>query len=329
MPDPEQPRKLLPAKLYDKLFSGNHNPTAVLSEWLTMAQEPKANKALKQAVDDLEQLATTISWRDLISPITLRPVSDENYPPHIHYLVRTGERRWWAHVWLILHDRLIGDEAKSPETVRALVEEGDANIRADQWVENQARTDFSVVENASGIDAVRAEMSLGKPKLVKWSVVENRLGISPNYRLRVMGVFKLSDEVRGLIAEHSLAERAIRPLVDKLNKQPELQLIALQKLLEWREKGEDSGNTRLTKYIEQLFKPQATPSTAVVAHTRGTGPTNWVTQFEQSVSKVIHSLDKQGVPEASSMLASNDNSLQAVRALRDRLNEILEDASDA
>ena len=327
MPDPEQPRRLLPLYLYDKLFHGEQSPTNILAEWLALAKKERASRAIKQAVADLEQLAATISWRDLISPITIRSVDGGGYPAHVRYLIRTGERRWWAHIWLILHNQTIGEEQESPETIRAIIEEGDATIRADQWVENQARTDFSVVENASGLESVRAEMSRGKPKLAPWRDVDAKLGISMNYRLRIIGVMKLTDEVRGLIAEHGLTERAVRPLVDKLTKHPQLQLIALEKLLDWRENGEDSGNTRLTKYIESLLKTgKNNPSTA--SHTRQTDSLAWIDRFEKSVTRVLTSLDNQELPEIGLMLANKDYSLQTVRDLRDRLNEILTESDN-
>ncbi|MCA9979404.1 MAG: hypothetical protein KDD89_01165 [Anaerolineales bacterium] len=330
MPDPEQPRRLLTKSLYTKLYAGEQSPTNILAEWLAQAQSPNASQAHKQAVADLEQLATTIGWRDLISPITLRPVESDDFPAHVRYLIRTGERRWWSHVWLLLHNQTIGEEETSPETVRAIIEEGGAHVRADQWIENQARTDLSVVENALGLEAVRAEMSRGKGKLVPWREVEERLGISNNYRLRIINVLKLNDEVVGLISQEGLPERAIRPLVDKLAKYPDYQLPALMKLLSWRADGEDSSNRRLTAYIEQYLLPQedtaVLPTAKPTAVNKQSSPTEWVTKLEKSVSRILNTLDKvadEEWAEVGLVLAHNANSRQAVADLRDKLDNLL------
>lgn len=337
MPDPKQPRKLLPPNLYEKLFSGEQSPPSVLADWLAQAKSGQTNQATQQAVADLVQLATTISWRDLISPVTLRSVDEaHDFPSHVRYLIRTGERRWWAHVWLILHNETIGSDAASPETIRAIIEEGDANVRADQWIENQARTDLSVVENALGLEAVRAEMSREKPKLVPWREVEGRLGISNNYRLRIINVLKLTDEVVGLIAQHDLPERAVRPLVDKLSKYPEYQLPALMKLLEWRGNGEDSSNRRLNAYIEGYLLPQeqGQEGNTAVSNKKPTPPsqTEWVAKFGKSVHRVLRSINKveeQALPEVGLILANDQDSLKAVVDLRDQLNRLLAQAEGA
>ncbi len=334
MPDPKQPRKLLSPNLYNKLFSGEQSPPSILAEWLAQGKSSQASQAHKQAVADLEQLATTISWRDLISPVTLRSVEDDSFPAHVRYLIRTGERRWWAHLWLILHNETIGADAASPETIRAIIEEGDANVRADQWIENQARTDLSVVENALGLEAVRAEMSRDNPKLVPWRDVEDRLGISNNYRLRIINVLKLTDEVIGLIAQHDLPERAVRPLVDKLSKYPEYQLPALMKLVEWRGNGEDSSNGRLNQYIEKQLLPPETGQggNTAVSKPQRTSPSNteWVAKFGKSVHRVLRSIEKmdeKALPEVGLILANNQESLEAVTALRDRLNQLIAEAN--
>jgi ParB/RepB/Spo0J family partition protein len=325
MPDPDQPRRLLPPALYEDLFSGRKEPAQVLAEWLEAGRKPKANPALRQTIADLEQLATTIAWRDLISPITLRPLETDDFPRHVRFLIRTGERRWWAHVWLMLNEQTIGAEEESPQTIRALIEEGDANIRADQWIENQARTDFSVVENALGLEAVRAEMSRGKPKLVPWREVEARLGVSNNYRLRIINVLRLNDEVVGLISQYGLTERSVRPLVDKLAKHPEYQLPALMKLLEWRTNGEDSSNRRLSDYIDSLLtRQEAKPKPTAVA---SRSQTAWVATFGKTVNKALNSLSKvddETWPEIGVILANDSSSLQAITDLRDRLDALIE-----
>lgn len=326
MPDPQQPRRLLPKPLYDKLFAGEATPQAILQEWLALANQPNANPAVVQAIADLEQLATTIAWRDLISPITIRKVQDEAVPAEVQYLIRTGERRWWSHVWLLLKGQTIAEQ-QSPETIRAIVETGDEYVRADQWIENQARTDLSVVEIARGLEAVRAEMSQGKSKKVAWKEVEERLGISNNYRLRVMNILKLQHEVVGLIAEYALSERAVRPLVDRLLDYPALQLPTLLKLLEWRANNENSSNERLLAYIEGLLPAAKTAEEPPAGGLTkaNLAETKWLDTFGRSVNRILDVVDNKGrLLQLSQYLAQDPKSLAAIKELRQQLDEIIQ-----
>jgi hypothetical protein len=129
-------------------------------------------------------------------------------------------------------------------------------------------------------------------------------------------------------------------LVDKLAGLPEYQLPALLKLLEWRTNGEDSSNGRLTAYIERELlprtlvvpevaeRPAAQAGQAKARATVTFSQTEWVSKFGQSVGRVLRvvdeaTLDEQRLAEVGVVLANDQESLQAMVALRDRLNRLL------
>ena len=174
----------------------------------------------------------------------------------------TGERRYWSHVLLSIEGRTIkeGTEVAEPGQIKAVIVQAGVSVRAHQLIENLMREDINAVEKARGLWALRYELSgvnhgsplasaaepsivnHGSPaqsnselKLVPWSQVEEALDISKRYRIFITGVLDLSPQAQTLVAEHHLSERVIRPIVQKLKTQPDLQVQALQQLIRWRE----------------------------------------------------------------------------------------------
>jgi hypothetical protein len=84
-------------------------------------------------------------------------------------------------------------------------------------------------------------MNYSSLQLVPWSQVETTLGISKRYRIYVISVLNLSEAAQALVAANNLAEMTIRPITQKLKDKPELQLKALQKVVEWQTGEEEEG----------------------------------------------------------------------------------------
>lgn len=264
LPDPHQPRDLLPDALYQRLFAGEP-PTTIMQAWLTQTKEPSASPAQKRALEALEQLAATIEQHDLIQPIAICEAKnlDIPIPGGVTALIIAGERRWWAHVWLYLKNRKIkGREATHIKTITLSL---DNNIRALQLIENVMREGLTAIERANGLVSLRQEMSKGQEQMVSWVAVERELGIDRAYRWRIEQVLTLCEEAKNLVRWHGLSEKAIRPVTTskELQNRPDLQVRALQQLVRWQEANEEAGNGRLAQYVAQLLRPTApTPNTS-------------------------------------------------------------------
>lgn len=244
-PDPDQPRRLLPGNLQARLSEPTqYEPLVAMADWLAQAA-PNDSR-----LQELRQLADSIARHGLINPITVRPTPTTS-TSSTDYLIITGERRYWAHVLLALEERQIQvGEQRDPHHIAALLAPEGISIRAHQLIENINREDINAVEKAYGLVALRRELSevnLGSPdgKLVPWTAVSDTLGISKRYRIYLTAVLDLCDEAQAIIAAHSLAEKTVRPIAQKLKERPELQLEALQQIVAWqRENDADEGAER-------------------------------------------------------------------------------------
>lgn len=289
LPDPGQPRRLLPDDLLSAVIQGSLAPVAAIEEWLRRAESDTAETALRQNVRELKRLADSIARHGLISPISVRfPASDEAIPPGITYFIVTGERRFWAHVYLLSQDRQIqaGQTVASPAEIKITLAPPGISIRAYQLIENLLREDLNAIERAQGMWALRYELSgvnyssppsnqpeteedsslpspesevnYSSPQLVPWARVEEALGISKRYRIFVTSVLNLSEAAQALVAGHNLAEMTIRPITQKLKNKPDLQVKALEQLIEWQnsEEEESPGQpivTSIKEFVDKLL----------------------------------------------------------------------------
>jgi len=299
-PDPEQPRRLLPANLQSALAEqGKYDPVIIMKSWL--AQAPKGDAKL----GDLRKLADSISRHGLINPISVRPL-DPPLSDGTQYLIITGERRYWAHVLLAAEGRQIqiGEQA-DPGQVQALLAPDGISIRAHQLIENIVREDINAVEKAHGMVALRYELSgvnpgsppspakeLSTSELISWTEVSNALDISKRYRIYVTSVLDLSDDAQAIVTEYNLAEKTIRPIVQKLKKYPTLQVEALQQLVGWqRENDSEEGvdravnNKSVTALVNRLLvrenRPMSQPRIQTAPNTQ---------IFSSNVSRTIRFL---------------------------------------
>lgn len=305
LPDSGQPRRLLSSHLTEAMYQGTLSQSEALQEWLQQAESEAAEPAARQNIRELKRLADSIEQHGLISPISVRhPLPDETMPLGIAYLIVTGERRYWAHVYLLNQGRQIraGQQMSSPSEIKITLAPAGITIRAHQLIENLLREDLNAVERARGMWALRYELSgvnysspppasgetdeeiinegslsspallpptevnYSSPQLVPWARVEEALGISKRYRIFVTSVLQLSEAAQALVASHNLAEMTIRPITQKLKGKPELQLKALQQLIEWQTSEEDEGPgqsvvTSVKEFVDQLLVDELIQST--------------------------------------------------------------------
>lgn len=353
LPDPGQPRRLLPNALDEKLHRGELSPAQALRAWMEAAEAPDAAPSLVQNVEALRQLASSIERQGLINPITIRPLAEgEDAPGEATsgdeaYLIVTGERRWWAHVLLAMEDRPVreGEEALAPDRIKATVVAPGVAIRAHQLVENLMREDITLLEKARGMVALKEELTALKQDVAHgqqsgrqtatWSEVEDVLSISRSYRVRTLKVLSLGQEAQELVARHNLTERAIRPVAEKLEEYPDLQVVALEQLIQWQqesETGEGEGRRvtpSMARFVEQLLKqvkePARTPPKA-----RERAPADRVQQLRKRVRstlRFVRKLDEGSVEEIGRALRHNPDYADVVddlRVLRQQIDAILD-----
>lgn len=292
LPDPGQPRRLLPADLAKDVSAGTISPRDALQVWLNRAESDTAETALRRNMRELKRLAASIAQHGLISPISVRsPRPEEFIPPGVTYFIVTGERRYWAHIYLLNEGLQIqaGQSITSPEYIKLTIAPDGISVRAYQLIENLLREDLNAIERAQGLWALRYELSVNysspsaalpesdedsptlpaaagvnysSPQLVPWARVEEALGISKRYRIFMTSVLRLSDAAQALVAAHNLAEATIRPITQKLKDKPDLQLQALQQLINWQTAEEDEGPgqslvTSIKEFVDELLANEA------------------------------------------------------------------------
>lgn len=314
-PDPGQPRRLLPPGLYERLFAGEE-PARVLADWLAQAQKlakQSPGDLSLQKVGKLRQLADTIEQHGLINAITIQ---ENSTAPGADYLIITGERRWWAHVLLNLEGRMVKTQAADEIAAKVVPAEA---VRALQLIENMARDDLTAWERATGIQALREE--LGGTE-ASWTVIDKMLGIGRQYRSRIMRVLRLSKEAQTLVRDYGLAEKTIRPVTDKLLERPDLQVAALQQLINWQLASEESGHDRLDGYVERLLARTQNEPAAMVAF----DPNRWTSSFGrrvQNVLSLVAELNDHDVTAMSRVLAEDEDTRQALGKLREHIDWLL------
>lgn len=364
-PDPGQPRQLLPSSLSQALAAGQLTPAEALQGWMSQGNETDP-EALPKPMRELRRLADSIAQHGLINPITVRQAhSDEALPAGVDYVVVTGERRYWSHVLLSAEGRAIreGSEVSIPDQIKAVVVQTGISVRAHQLIENLMREDINAIEKARGLWALRYELSgvnRGSPipgetesngvnhgspavsnhasNLVPWNQVEEALRISKRYRIFVTGVLNLSPEAQNLVAEHSLSERIIRPIVQKLKGWPDLQVEALHKLIQWREVQDSEDEPRqplmdsTEALVAELLNRTATENTPLPGRKplpparRPLGADQFRTKV-QAALRFLNKLEEPDLIDLTQDLATTTRYgevVEELRDLRERIDTILE-----
>ena len=268
LPDPHQPRRLLPDDLAEAVAANTLSRIEALKAWMQRTEADTATPTLRYNIRELKRLADSIERHGLISPISVRkPRPDEIVPPGTEYLIVTGERRYWACVYLVSEGKQIqeGEIISDPAQIKVTIAASGITVRAHQLIENLLREDINAIERAQGMWALRYELSgvnysspsgddeadeagvnYSSLQLVPWARVEETLGISKRYRIFVTSVLRLCQEAQEMVETHRLAEMTIRPIVQKLKDKPDLQVKALKQLVAWQaenEAGEGPGRS--------------------------------------------------------------------------------------
>jgi len=231
LPDPIQARRVLPTQLRKRFFAGELDPVETLEAWQRLA----ADDELEAAVLDTQvvRLAKSLQAQEQINPITISQAGTEETE---RYLIETGERRWWAHWWLV---GMEGDTRF--EMVQAVVVKQASPWR--QAAENLQGEPLSAVQEAcqvarllllkAGIEPTYSIEWVGPSVSVEledtgygfyrqalehraprgaWAEIEQATGKGTRYCQYLLGLLRLDDAVLELADRAGLNEGQLRPL---------------------------------------------------------------------------------------------------------------------
>ena len=217
LPDPYQPRPLLPPDLKARFFAGELDCFAVARLWL---QRAEADPVEAQRLQALLHMGESFSEHGQIKPVTGRWDAETR-----KFILETGERRFWAAVL-----RAVAQELPEEPRLEALVVEQPS--RARQVLENITAEPPSAVMRAREIAALILERLGVFPepgeddfayyrRVLQYRrlpsdvlrEVERLLGISRRYIRYHLQLLQLPDDLLLLADRYRLTEGALREVL--------------------------------------------------------------------------------------------------------------------
>jgi hypothetical protein len=229
-PDPLQARRILPPAVRAGFVTGQLDPPGALAAWRALGEDDAEEAELLQ--NQIVSLAISIREQELVNPITVCPDGRGGY------VLETGERRWWAHWWLVTVEHEPAFESirtqvvvqPSPER-QAAENLQDSALTAVQEACQIARLLLHltgqdadhVVAISEGGDApeawigyepFRVALELERGKVYgKWPVIAQVMGRGERQLLRQLAILKLADQALAVADRGGLTEGQLRPLV--------------------------------------------------------------------------------------------------------------------
>lgn len=199
-------------------------------------------------------------------------------------------------------------------------------------------------EDNSSPPSSETEVNYSSPQLVPWARVEEALGISKRYRIFVTSVLNLSEDAQSLVAGYNLAEMTIRPITQKLKNKPDLQLKALEQLIEWQNSEEEESPGQpivasIKEFVDKLLIDELvqteiqTPEPAAPKRSRSVSSAP-VIRFRDKVRETLdflNRLKKTDRVELARALQRGDYAdvMIDLRILREQIDAILSTASES
>jgi hypothetical protein len=233
-PDPLQARRVLPAAVRAGFVTGQLDPPGALAAWRALAEDDAREAQLLQTL--IVNLAVSIREQELVNPITVCSDGPSRY------LIETGERRWWAHWWLVSVEKRPGYEQIQAQIVTAASPERqaaenlqDSPLTAVQEACQIARlllhqtgrdADHVVAMLARGRGADRGGILVGyapyrvaldlqrKDVYGKWAAIAQIMGRGERQLQRQLALLKLTDGALELADRGGLTEGQLRALVE-------------------------------------------------------------------------------------------------------------------
>lgn len=348
LPDPTQPRRLLPHDLRELVSTNRMLPQDAMQQLVLRAEQNDTVALLilggkdkgpvseeDTAVEDTGLLALAQSIREvgLRHPLNVYRIDDPEQPDQIRYQLGEGERRFWAHHLLVLQGH---DEFKTVKCIVEPLPTDEEIIHQRQEAENAARVDLPAIARARSMDRIKdrlvVEMGTRVPgentiKLPGQRELQNAIGqrvksftgraIGDRMVRNYLALLNLSAEAQDLAEAASLTEKQLRPVMRLATDDEKLAMI--------RRIIEDNWSSR------QVLMEVSSPSPAKTS-LREVNQTTIEQRFEKRIldaAKTMHSLmtlPQENYDEAISTLAvrAKDTKMrQALQSLRQTIEEIL------
>ncbi len=353
MPDPTQPRHLLPYDLRTAIQNNTLTPAEAIKELVLRAEQNDTVALLvlggkeKGPVEEedaivedtgLFALARSIQEVGLRQPLNVYRIDNPNEPGQISYRVGEGERRFWA------HHLLVRQGIEEFNNVRCIVEtlpDDEETIHQRQEAENAARVDLPAIARARSMNRIKDRLNIELGTRVPGENTiklpgQRDLQIAVGQRVKsftgraigdrmvrnYLALLNLPPKAQDLAEAAQLTEKQLRPVM-RLQTYDE-QLAMVQRIVE------EQWSSR--QVLREMLPPPVAKSTL-----KEVSQTTVEQRFEQRIldaAKTMHSLltlPQENYEEAVTALAirAKDGKMrQALQSLRQTLEEVLLKVAD-
>jgi ParB/RepB/Spo0J family partition protein len=170
------------------------------------AREGDGDQTVVGLLANLRALGASLRASGQLQPVIVYAERDPAQPGVTHRLLH-GQRRWTAAMLEGL-PTLLAVEVPRPSEVERLQR---------QFDENERREDFTDMERAWAIMALREALASERGGEVPWTEVEQRLGLSDSRRRDLLRLLRLPEYGQELALRYRWAEWTLRPLHMAIN----------------------------------------------------------------------------------------------------------------
>lgn len=348
LPDPTQPRHLLPHDLREAMQSKLMTPAEAIHELILRAEQNDIVALLilggkeKGPVEELDTivedtgllaLARSIQEVGLRHPLNVYRIDDPATPGHILYRLGEGERRFWAHHLLAQQGY---EEFARVKSIVEPLPDNEEIIHQRQEAENAARVDLPAMARARSMNRIKERLNLELGTRVPGENTimlpgQRELQIAVGQRVKsftgraigdrmvrnYLALLHLSPAAQDLVEAALLTEKQLRPVMSL--KTDEERLAMIERIIE-----ENWSSRQVFREISSPTKPAST--------LREISQTTVEQRFEKRVldaAKTIHSLlalppeNYDETIKALAVRAKDSKMRQALQSLRQALEEIL------
>lgn len=164
-------------------------------------REGYGDQTIAGLMEGLRALGRSLRESGQLQPVIVYADRDPEQPKMTHRLLH-GQRRWTAAVLEGLPS-VLAIEVPRPSEVERLQR---------QFDENERREDFTDMERAWAIVALREALSAERGAEAPWTEVEARLGLSDSRRRDLLRLLRLAPSGQELALRYRWAEWTLRPL---------------------------------------------------------------------------------------------------------------------
>ncbi|MBN1887058.1 MAG: ParB N-terminal domain-containing protein [Thermoflexales bacterium] len=295
VPDPNQPRRVIPADAARAILKGQHPVARIYQMYLRLPDSDWSPHTMRMHTE-ITELAASIHEAvkahpdvpGIINPITAYPIEGGRY------MIETGELRFWAMV--MLHTESTDEEAGRYDKIPVRVVKHHSAIR--QMVENLQQHSLNSMEIAWGLKSA-------------WDIMQQE---TPPVDFSAPGAKKPAHRPKGwpnwlaVARRTGMAERTVYDYTPLLELEPEAQAII---------HAYDIPERRLRYMLSVLSRPERNADITAILKKATGGPEIWTeAQIRKEVDKLL-GISKSDTPPSPKQIVS------AVKHIASRLAPIL------